>query len=194
MLLLQGVCIQEGRTLLVTEFMEVSPLCTSLLCRRGCLHVSCVRKLMSECLKGGDLFRALGHPVAHQLLRWRSCGRNIALDIARGLVFLHARNVVHFDLKSNNILLSREGTAKISDVGLARIAQDVRSTLSTLVAFEPLRWPKTIGYPAYDDGLNICGSALQGYISKLDNVAGTFAWAVRTRQLLTSHVLLCLVI
>ena len=61
------------------------------------------------------------------MLQWRCCGRNIALDVARGLHFLHSRSVVHFDLKSHNILLSREGTAKITDVGLARIVKDVRS-------------------------------------------------------------------
>jgi serine/threonine protein kinase len=31
----------------------------------------------------------------------------IALDVARGLVFLHSRRIVHFDLKSPNILLTR---------------------------------------------------------------------------------------
>jgi serine/threonine protein kinase len=31
----------------------------------------------------------------------------IAIDIAKGLVFLHSRRIVHLDLKSPNILLSR---------------------------------------------------------------------------------------
>jgi hypothetical protein len=35
------------------------------------------------------------------------CPLQIALDVARGLVFLHSRRVVHFDLKSPNILLAR---------------------------------------------------------------------------------------
>ena len=38
--------------------------------------------------------------------------RRIALDIARGLHFLHSRRVVHLDLKSPNILLARDFTAK----------------------------------------------------------------------------------
>lgn len=45
----------------------------------------------------------------------------VALDVARGLHFLHSRNIVHNDLKSANILLSKDGTAKIADVGLARV-------------------------------------------------------------------------
>ena len=52
------------------------------------------------------------------------------MDVARGLHFLHNHSVVHFDLKSHNILLSREGTAKITDVGLARITKDVSLGLS----------------------------------------------------------------
>ena len=48
-------------------------------------------------------------------------GAGIALDIAKGLHFLHSHNVMHLDLKSPNILLSIDGTAKIADVGLARM-------------------------------------------------------------------------
>ena len=53
---------------------------------------------------------------------WICRGRSIALQIAQGLHFLHSRRIVHMDLKSANILLSREGGdhAKIADVGLAR--------------------------------------------------------------------------
>lgn len=48
-------------------------------------------------------------------------GRTIALDIARGMHFLHSRRIVHMDLKSPNILLGANGVAKIADVGLARV-------------------------------------------------------------------------
>ena len=48
-------------------------------------------------------------------------GRSIALDIARGMHFLHSRRIVHMDLKSPNILLGDTGVAKIADVGLARV-------------------------------------------------------------------------
>ena len=45
----------------------------------------------------------------------------MALHIARGLHHMHSRKVMHLDLKSANILLARDGTAKIADVGLAKI-------------------------------------------------------------------------
>ncbi len=50
-------------------------------------------------------------------------GHDIALNVARGLVYMHgcSPRVIHFDLKSPNILLSSEGVAKIADVGLSRV-------------------------------------------------------------------------
>jgi serine/threonine protein kinase len=48
-------------------------------------------------------------------------GWQVALHIARGLHYMHSRKVMHLDLKSANILLARDGTAKIADVGLAKI-------------------------------------------------------------------------
>lgn len=42
----------------------------------------------------------------------------------RGLHFLHSKRVVHMDLKSPNILLTRHGDAKLADVGLAKVIRD----------------------------------------------------------------------
>ncbi|CAI7777220.1 unnamed protein product [Closterium sp. NIES-54] len=44
----------------------------------------------------------------------------IALDVARGLEYLHAHHIVHRDLKSDNILVSYKGSVKIADFGVAR--------------------------------------------------------------------------
>ncbi len=46
-------------------------------------------------------------------------GRQVALDIAQGLAFMHSRHMFHLDLKSSNILLTADGTAKIGDMGLS---------------------------------------------------------------------------
>jgi serine/threonine-protein kinase len=45
---------------------------------------------------------------------------HITLDIARALDYVHARNFVHRDIKPDNILLTKDGAAKLADLGLAK--------------------------------------------------------------------------
>ncbi len=47
----------------------------------------------------------------------------IAIDVAVGLDFLHKNGIVHRDIKSLNVLLSDDWSAKLSDYGLARLKQ-----------------------------------------------------------------------
>ena len=63
-------------------------------------------------------------PRRHALLR-NACprGKKIALDLARGLEFMHQRKLIHFDIKSLNVLLTADGTAKLADVGLAKVRE-----------------------------------------------------------------------
>jgi serine/threonine protein kinase len=59
------------------------------------------------------------------LCRWTShrdlipvlAGQRIALDVVRGLGYLHTHKILHLDMKSPNILLGSAG-AKIADLGL----------------------------------------------------------------------------
>ncbi len=44
----------------------------------------------------------------------------IALQISRGLAFAHEAGVVHLDLKTENVLVGRDGVSKIADFGIAR--------------------------------------------------------------------------
>ena len=54
---------------------------------------------------------------------WKKTKINLALDILRGLAYIHARRpdyLIHRDIKSHNILISPGGFAKIGDFGLAK--------------------------------------------------------------------------
>jgi len=64
----------------------------------------------------------------------------IAIDVARGLDFAHRRGVIHRDLKPDNILIHSDGSAVISDFGIAR-------AISGYVASTGVNM--TIGTPQY---------------------------------------------
>lgn len=42
-------------------------------------------------------------------------------DVCLGLNELHAKGIVHLDIKPENILQSQKGTFKIGDLGMARL-------------------------------------------------------------------------
>lgn len=44
-----------------------------------------------------------------------------ALDVARGMEYVHALGLIHRDLKSDNLLISADKSIKIADFGVARI-------------------------------------------------------------------------
>ncbi|KAF7336031.1 hypothetical protein MSAN_02316800 [Mycena sanguinolenta] len=55
----------------------------------------------------------------------------LLLEIAQGLEYLHSMDVVHGDLRGNNILITDEGSACLSDFGLATSIADADSTITS---------------------------------------------------------------
>ncbi|KAL8249143.1 hypothetical protein R6Q59_006011 [Mikania micrantha] len=56
---------------------------------------------------------------------------SIAIETASALVYLHASDVVHRDVKSNNILLDSSFMVKVADFGLSRLFPDNVTHVST---------------------------------------------------------------
>ena len=68
---------------------------------------------------------------------------SILHDVAQGMCYLHSQSppIIHRDLSSNNVLLTPNMTAKISDLGVARILN--------LSPLQVSRMTQTPGTPAY---------------------------------------------
>lgn len=55
--------------------------------------------------------------------------RAVLLDMLEALAFAHRNGVLHRDIKPSNVLITEDGTAKIADFGIAKIAgQDLTQT------------------------------------------------------------------
>ncbi|KAK9843038.1 hypothetical protein WJX74_005997 [Apatococcus lobatus] len=76
--------------------------------------------LVMELMPRGDLFRNLQRD-REGVLRWHKRGHQVMLDIVRGVLHMHDLGIVHQDIKSGNVMMSRDFTAKIGDVGLAAV-------------------------------------------------------------------------
>ena len=77
--------------------------------------------LVMELMEGGSLYELIDN-VRDDFQRLSFSRRlNIITDVASAIAFLHnPHNLVHRDLSSKNVLLTRELRAKISDFGMAR--------------------------------------------------------------------------
>lgn len=52
---------------------------------------------------------------------------DVILQIARALEHAHSQGLIHRDVKPKNIMIAADGTAKLADMGLARVTTDVEA-------------------------------------------------------------------
>ncbi len=140
-----------------------------------CLYAICLEAnhyaLVMEYMAKGSLYQVLHEPreKLSWSIRWR-----IALDIGKGLAYLHSQSIIHRDLKSLNVLLDNSYCAKISDFGLAKIKLETNSITSTQhKQMNSVRWlaPELFKRDASADVF----SDIYSY--------GIVLWEIATRQL-----------
>ncbi|PRQ40294.1 putative protein kinase RLK-Pelle-WAK-LRK10L-1 family [Rosa chinensis] len=113
----------------------------------GCTtHSSRELLLVYEYVYNGTVADHLrGNLAGRGLLTW-PIRMSIAIETANALSYLHASDVVHRDVKTSNILLSRNFCVKVADFGLSQLFPIDVSRVSTSLQ-------GTLGYvdPAYQE-------------------------------------------
>ncbi|KAK9833244.1 hypothetical protein WJX84_000311 [Apatococcus fuscideae] len=102
----RGAIVGESRTLLVMQYME-----------------------------NGNLYNLLATAQSDNdwSFRWYGRGAAMALDICKGVAFLHSKSIIHLDLKSPNVLLDEHKKAFVADIGLGKVlgGHDTKASAAT---------------------------------------------------------------
>lgn len=118
--------------------------------------------IISEFCAGGTIF-ALLHQRKDLQLPWGQ-RLQVALDVAKGMNFLHRRQVVHRDLKSLNLLLtaplrSNEDipAVKVSDFGLSRAFPSAPQQVCMTSGAGTYHWmaPEVLSGQSYDEKVDV---------------------------------------
>ncbi|CAA7060464.1 unnamed protein product [Microthlaspi erraticum] len=100
----------------------------------GYYWTTSLQLLIYEFLSGGSLYKHLHEaPGGGCSLSWND-RFNAILGTAKCLAYLHQSNIIHYNIKSSNVLLDSSGEAKLGDYGLARLLPMLdRYVLSTKI-------------------------------------------------------------
>ncbi len=91
----------------------------------------------------------------------QDCIKSLLWQILNGVDFLHSHRIVHRDLKPQNLLVTKDGTVKVTDFGLARI-YDFYTLLTSVVVTLWYRSPEVLMGLSYATPVDLwaCGCIL----------------------------------
>jgi serine/threonine protein kinase len=107
--------------------------------------------IVFEFMRGGSVY---DYVRKHGLLRISAVMR-IAMEVCRGMDYLHRRKIVHRDLKAANLLLDEHGTVKIADFGVARVMDHAGGVMTAETG--TYRWmaPEVIEHKPYREKADV---------------------------------------
>ncbi|GAM22199.1 hypothetical protein SAMD00019534_053740 [Acytostelium subglobosum LB1] len=103
--------------------------------------------IMAFC-EGGDLFSTLkarnkDHLDERQVLDW-------FVQISLALLYMHQKKVIHRDLKTQNIFLTKRGIVKLGDFGISRVLDSSMDMAKTMIGTPYYMSPEVFENKAYD--------------------------------------------
>jgi len=125
--------------------------------------------LSLEYVEGGNLLGKIAGTAQPE----REAARLVE-TLARAVHYTHQRGILHRDLKPNNVLLTADGTPKITDFGLAKILD---------VDGGPTRTATMLGTPSYMAPEQAAGDA-----TKVGTLADVYSLGAILYELLTGRV------
>ncbi|CAL5095455.1 unnamed protein product [Urochloa decumbens] len=87
---------------------------------RGFYWTSSLQLLIYEFMPAGSLQQHLYECSEESSLSWME-RFDIIIGVARALVYLHRHGIIHFNLKSSNVLLDTNGEPRVGDYGLVNL-------------------------------------------------------------------------
>jgi len=129
--------------------------------------------IVMEYMPNGSLFSVLR---SSKPLEWPTRFK-IAVDIAKGLSYLHHENILHRDIKSLNVLLDENYKAKLTDFGLSKVKAETKShTMATKTKSD------SVGTVAWMAPELFKPKAVYGQKSDIYSLGITF-WELASRQI-----------
>lgn len=126
-----------------------------------------IQYIVMELVDGITLKEYIEH---EKVVPWKTAV-NLTIQILNALNHAHERGIIHRDIKPHNIMLLKDGTIKVTDFGIARVARFETQTMSD----------KTIGSVHYI-------SPEQAKGSKIDAKADIYSVGVMLYEMLTGSL------
>ncbi|CAF1285061.1 unnamed protein product, partial [Didymodactylos carnosus] len=100
-------------------------------------HDGFLNIVMNYC-EGGDVYtklkerkqKKLGLLDEEQIAEW-------FIQVCMAIQYIHERNILHRDLKTQNIFLTKNNIVKVGDLGIARILDNVNELATTIIGTPP---------------------------------------------------------
>ncbi len=106
--------------------------------------------IVMELVDGGALTGAVELAVFTESQIARVCH-----DVTLGLAELHMRNVIHRDIKSDNILIGTDGRVKLTDFGFAAVTEGSNGMRSTMVGTPYWMAPEVVTKQPYTTAIDV---------------------------------------
>ncbi|KAK2948450.1 putative G2-specific protein kinase nimA [Blattamonas nauphoetae] len=89
--------------------------------------------IVTEYINGGDLQTLIDKLKKQRVYLKEEIIWRLFIEILIGLEYLHSHNILHRDVKSANIFLAKDGTAKLGDFGVCKVLRTADSLTMTSI-------------------------------------------------------------